>query len=326
MSSESGKTAILQEIRAAILERRRFVLTSHARPDGDAIGSQLALAFALRALGKDVRLVNHDPPPAPFMVFPGAGDIEVADRVSHEFDAAVVLECGDLARTGVQGLDRAPVINIDHHPGNTMYGAINWFDDSVSACGEMVFDVIETLGVPLSAEMATHVYIAILTDTGGFHFSGITPRTFDICRRLVDAGAEPLAIARAVYDNNSLGRVRLLGSLLNAMELAGDGRLAILYMDDAIAGAAGATADDTDGIINVPLTVGQIEAVAFFRPADDGGFRVSLRSKGDIDVGAVARHFGGGGHRNAAGCRIEGGYEAVKPLVVGRVIDRMPSS
>lgn len=295
------------------------MLSSHARPDGDSIGSQLALAFALRALGKDVRLINHDPPPASFLALPGARDIEVAGRVEHEFDAAVVLECSDLGRTGVDGLDRAPVINIDHHPGNRMYGAINWFDETVSACGEMVFDVIEALGVPLSADMATHVYVAILTDTGGFHFSGITARTFDVCRRLVEAGAQPVAIARTVYDNNGLGRVRLLGRLLTAMELAADGRLALLYMDRAIAGAAGATDDDTDGIINVPLTVGQIDAVAFFRPAEPGRCRVSLRSKGTVDVGAVAREFGGGGHTNAAGCSLDGDYPDVRPLVESRL-------
>jgi phosphoesterase RecJ-like protein len=324
--TEPSKAEQLERIRAAIVERRRFVLSSHARPDGDSIGSQLALAFALRALGKDVRLVNRDAPPAPFMVFPGAGDIEVAGRIEHDFDAAVVLECGDLDRTGVEGLDRGLVINIDHHAGNTMYGAINWFDDSVSACGEMVFDVIEALGVPLSADMATHLYVAILTDTGGFHYSGITARTFEICRRAVEAGAQPAVIARAVYDNHNLGRIRLLGSLLNAMELVHDGRLAILYMDEAIAEAAKATSDDTDGLINVPLTAGQVEAVAFFRPGESGEYRVSLRSKGDIDVGAAARRFGGGGHKNAAGCSVAGDYETAKALLVTRVIEELQSS
>jgi phosphoesterase RecJ-like protein len=315
-----NRSDALRRIRAAILERRRFLLSSHARPDGDAIGSQVALAFALRALGKEVRLVNRDAPPASFAAFPGVADIEVTPRAEGDCDAVIVLECGDLGRTGVDGLAGRFVINIDHHPGNTRYGAINWFDDSVSACGEMVFDVIQALGVPLSAEMATHVYMAILTDTGGFHFSGMTARTFEICRQAVEAGADPAAIARAVYDNNGLGRVKLLGSLLNAMELDPSGRFAMLYLDQAIADAAGATDDDTDGIINVPLTVGQVEAVAFFRQVDPAQYRVSLRSKGGVNVGAVAQRFGGGGHKNAAGCTVTGSYaEAraqIEPLVL----------
>src|SRR3979409_529461 len=135
------------EIVDAIRTRRRFVLSSHSRPDGDSIGSQLAMAFALRALGKEVRLVNSDLAPAPLQAFPGVPSIEIADRVSGEFDAAIVMECGDLARTGVSGLDRSFVINIDHHPGNTEYGQVNWFDPSAAACGEMVFDVVRTLEV-----------------------------------------------------------------------------------------------------------------------------------------------------------------------------------
>ena len=313
----------LAEVCTALRARHRVLISSHARPDGDSIGSQLALAFAQRSLGKDVRVVNRDPAPAPFLVFPGVGDIEIAERATGEFDAAVVLECSDLSRTGLAGLERYFIVNVDHHPGNAMYGAVNWFDGSVSACGEMVFDIVEGLGAPLSEAVATHLYVAILTDTGSFHFSGMTGRTFEICRRAVEAGARPADIARAVYDNNSLGRIKLLGSLLNALELEGGGRLAVLYLDESIVTAAGATPDDTDGIINVPLTVGHIDGVAFFRQIDAASYRVSLRSKGDVDVGGVAALFGGGGHKNAAGCTVPGSYSEVRPLVVERVIAAM---
>ena len=175
------------------------MLTSHVRPDGDAIGSQLAMAYALRHLGKDVRVVNRDPAPPPLLVFPGVGDIEVAERTDDPGDCVIVMECGDLTRTGVAGLDRGFVINIDHHLGNTMYGAVNWFDVSAAACGEMVFDLMRELGVPLTHEIATHIYIAILTDTGSFHYSNISPRTFDICRQCVEAGVDPAAVARSIY-------------------------------------------------------------------------------------------------------------------------------
>ena len=172
------KDKTLTEIRDAILQRQRFVVTSHARPDGDAIGSQLAMAYALRALGKTVRLVDKDPVPPQFQSFPGIADIEVTSEVAGDFDAAIVMECGDLSRTGLDGLGKFFVINIDHHPGNAMFGAINWFDETAAACGEMVFDVVDALGVRLTPEIATHIYIALMTDTFGFNFGHISARTF----------------------------------------------------------------------------------------------------------------------------------------------------
>src|SRR6188508_2610198 len=197
----------IAEIRDAILARNRFLISSHARPDGDSIGSQLAMAYALEALGKEVRIVNADPAPEHYMEFPGVDRIEVARAVvEQDADALIVMESGDLARTGVSGLEGRFTINIDHHQGNTQYGALNWVDESAAACGEMVFDLIEALGVPLTIEIATHVYLAILTDTGSFHYSNITPKTFDICRQCMEAGVSPPAVARAIFDANNLGR------------------------------------------------------------------------------------------------------------------------
>lgn len=320
MRPSEQKSSILAAIRREILQRQRFLLSSHARPDGDSIGSQLAMAFALRSLGKQVRIVNHDVAPAQLLTFPGVGDIEITDRAEGDFDAAIVLECSDLGRTSVRGLDRYFIINIDHHPGNAMYGGINWFEQNVAACGEMVFDVIEALAVPLTRTIATHIYLTILTDTGGFHYSGLSARTFEICRRAVEAGVDPISIARAVFDSNSLGRLRLLGSVLNTMELDPSGRLAVLYLDPAKAAAAGATYEDTEGLINMPLTVREVEAVVFFKQIDPGQYRVSLRSKGNIDVAEVAKAFGGGGHRNASGFTAVGTYDMVRPLVTSRVL------
>ena len=175
------------------------------------------------------------------------------------------MECSDLTRTGVAGLDGHFIINIDHHAGNRMYGAINWFDESAAACGEMVFDIIKALGVPLSQEIATHIYLAILTDTGSFHHSNITPRTFEICRQTVEAGVNPAIMARRVYDSNSFGKLKLIGALLDEMQLVDGGRLAVLRMDDAVLAACGCTQNDTEGIINLPLTAREIQAVVFFK-------------------------------------------------------------
>lgn len=315
MNSAPEMHRIVDEIRA----RRRFVLSSHAKPDGDSIGSQLAMAYALLALGKDVAIVNKDRAPAALMGFPGLETIQIAPEVAGEFDAAIIMECGDLKRPGVSGLERFFLINIDHHPGNVGFGDINWFDASASACGEMVFDLVRALGVRLSLEIATHVYLAILTDTGSFHYSGITPRTFEICKETIEAGVDAVRVARQVYDSNNLGRLKLFGAVLSAMQIDPMGRIAIVHVDHEMARAAGGTYEDTEGIVNMPLTVKEIEAVVFFKQERDNEYRVSLRSKGDIDVGAVAKEFGGGGHKNAAGCTVRGSVETLQKLLIDKI-------
>jgi bifunctional oligoribonuclease and PAP phosphatase NrnA len=300
---------------------QRFLLTSHARPDGDAIGSQLALAYALRALGKHVDLVNRDPVPEPYRQFPGTGDITIAERVEGDYDALVVLECSDLSRPGVAGLDRFRTVNIDHHLGNTGYGAVNWVDESAAACAELVVDIVDALGVPLSVEIATHAYVAILTDTGSFRHSHISARTFDICRRVAGAGVDPAAVARQVFDPGSLGRLRLMGALLAGMRLEAADRLAVLTLDDALVAATGASLDDTEGMINLPLSAGVVEAVVMFKPNGTGEpMRVSLRSKGRVDVRSVATRHGGGGHVNAAGFTAADDTDATRAGIVAEVV------
>jgi phosphoesterase RecJ-like protein len=310
---------IVPAICDAIRKGRRFLLTSHARPDGDSIGSQLAMAYALESLGKEVRIVNADAAPDHYREFPGVERIEIASRTNKEADVLIVMECSDLSRTGVEGLEGHYIINIDHHVGNRMYGTLNWFDESAAACGEMVFDVIRELGVPLSEEIATHIYLAILTDTGSFHHSNITPRTFDICRQTVEAGVNPATMARRVFDSNSFGKLKLIGALLDAMELTDDGRLAVLYMDDAMLTACGCTHNDTEGVINLPLTAREVQAVVFFKGITAGDVRVSMRSKYDVDVRAVANEYGGGGHKNAAGFTVRGPLAEVRPRIVERL-------
>ncbi len=317
---------VLGRIRDEILARQRFLITSHAKPDGDSIGSQAALALALRALGKAVRVVNADPPQPSLLSFPGVADIEVAPRVEGEFDAVIVVECPDLARTGVSGLEPHFIINVDHHPGNTLYGAVNWFDQGAAACAEMVFDVIASLGVPLTPEIATGVYVGILTDTGSFHYSNLSPRTFDICRQLLEAGANPVAIARTVFDDNSVGRIRLFSAVLSSMEVDDSGRLATLLMTKEMERRTGGRYDDTEGLINVPLTVREIQAVALFKEAEPGVYRVSFRSKGDVDVSEVAKRFGGGGHRNAAGCTVPGDLPSVRGRIAPLALEAIDRS
>lgn len=303
LQPDAACLAIVERLRRAT----RVVVSSHERPDGDAIGSGMALVLALRAMGKDARMVMCDAPPPALRTFPGVDSLWVSPTVDEAFDCAVVMECSDLARTGVTGLDRSPVLNIDHHPGNARYGVVNWVDESAAACGELVYALVRALEAPFTAEVATHVYLAILTDTGSFHFSHLSPRTFDIAARCVEAGADPEGIARQHYDANRMARVRLYGTVLSGMMLDPSGRIALLTITQAMATAADGSYDDTEGLINFPLSVQQVVAVAFFKEAETSErWRVSLRSKGPVDVGRVAAARGGGGHRNAAACTLTG--------------------
>jgi bifunctional oligoribonuclease and PAP phosphatase NrnA len=284
----------------------RFLLSSHQRADGDAIGAAVGMALALRALGKSAAVVMDEVPASFLRPFPAVDEIRVAREVTETCDGAIIMECSSLDRTGVAGLDRSPVLNIDHHIGNTKYGIINWVDESAAACTELVFTLVEALDAPLTPEIATHLYLGLLTDTGSFHFSHITPRSFEIARRCVEAGADPRWIASTHYDSNTVGRVKIFGVVLTSMTLDPSGRVALLSVTRQTAAAAGASYDDTDGIINFPLSVKDIHAVAFFKEIGPSDWRVSLRSKGEVDVGAIARAYGGGGHKNAAGCSATG--------------------
>jgi phosphoesterase RecJ-like protein len=313
---------------AALRERQSFILTSHARPDGDAIGSQLSLALALRALGKTVRLVNRDAVPGPYRDFPGVGDIELAAVATGPADAVVTLECSDITRPGVAGLDRYFVINIDHHLGNEGYGDVNWFDGTAASCTEMVADIIDALGVTWTPEIAQHLYLGVVTDTGSFRHGPISARTFEMCRRITLAGAEPAALARKIFDSFGIGRVRITGHMLCHMELYHGGRLAVMQFDDQLLAECGATVDDTEGLVNLPLGAHEVQVVALFKPQADGTCRVSLRSKPAVDVRGVAAKWNGGGHRNAAGVTLQGQLEHTRAEVIaelGRAIDAAAS-
>jgi phosphoesterase RecJ-like protein len=315
----------LDRLVAHIRGGARFLLSSHQRPDGDAIGSAVGMALALRALGKSAEVVMDATPPHFLQPFPDVDRIRVTTTVDETADAAIIMECSSLERTGVGGLGRSPVLNIDHHVGNTHYGQINWIDESAAACGELVFTVVEALGAPLTRDVATHIYLALLTDTGSFHFSHITPRSFDIARRCVEAGADPQWIARTHYDSSTLARVRIFGAVLNGMRLDDSGRVALLTATRDVVTAAGGSYDDTDGIINFPLTVKDIQAVAFFKDVGPTDWRVSMRSKGAVDVGAIARSYGGGGHKNAAGCSASGELEVLQETFLRLLVEATAS-
>lgn len=301
-TTREAPAAVPAAIVDALLADAPALICGHTRPDGDSIGSTMAMALALRARGRRVRALTSDAAPTSFAALPAMDTLEVVREVDASGATVIVMESGALARTGISGLDAAAtIVNIDHHLGNTAYGTVNWFDETAAACVEMVADAIDAMGVPWSADIATHLYLGLLTDTGGFRHSHISARSFELARRCVVAGADPVRIGQIAYDSFGLGRVRLIGELLHGMRLDGDGRIAVLTLTPDMHARAGSKPDETEGLINMPFTAQDIRAVCLLRSDEDGVTRVSLRSKGAVDVRAVAQRFGGGGHTNASG-------------------------
>jgi len=288
----------------------RVLLTCHRNPDGDAIGSALALAELAGKLGVEATIVNRDETPANLRLLPGADRILITDSLPENFhtgyDLVITVECPGLDRTGFEGLTRLPILNIDHHPTNAAYGVVNFLDAESPAVGEMVWLLYRELGVQPSADAATNLLAALSTDTGDFRYSNATGRAFRAAAEMVEAGAEPARVANWVHNNRSLASVRLLGESLRSLRILCNGRLALITADRDAFERAEAGPEDTEETVNVPRSIAGVEAVAYFKQWEPRVVRVSLRSRGAVDVCAVAEKFGGGGHKNAAGCTING--------------------
>ncbi|HEY9125477.1 MAG TPA: DHH family phosphoesterase, partial [Acidobacteriaceae bacterium] len=268
----------------AIREGERFLVCSHSRPDGDAIGSMLAMGMLLRQMGKRADLVAADRLPAVYRYLPGAGEIRTAMRVHGPYDAAILLECDGLERTRLRGLEPFFHINIDHHASGKDFGQLNWIDYRACSVGELVYRMVKAAGAAVTAEMATCLYTTLLTDTGGFCYGGIQASTFDLASELVEAGADPVAIARDVYFNNPFSKVLLLGRALSTLKR--EGSLAWLCVTDADMRETGAVEEDCEGVVNYALSAAGVEAAVFLRELPEGRIRLSLRSK-TRDAGVI---------------------------------------
>jgi phosphoesterase RecJ-like protein len=295
---------MIDEVLNQIGRRQRFILTSHARPDGDAVGSVLACGQILRSMGKQADVFLADGVPYIYKPLPFTDGVVVSPTAPAEYDAAIILECDSVQRTRIEGLENHYLINIDHHSTARPFAHVNWIDPSACATAEMIFRLAREAGVKISPDVATCLYTAVLTDTGSFCFNGTNERTFALAQELVRAGADPARIAQNVYFSNPYAKMRLLGSALS--NLHRDGELAWMHISRDHMERAGAVDEDTEGLVNYALAIEGIEVAIFFREQADGRFRVSLRSKGRINVASVAERFGGGGHECASGCSLEG--------------------
>ena len=310
---------VVRDIAEFIRQKSSFLVTSHARPDGDSLGSALAVAAALRQLGKSAQVVNADPPPQMYASLPGIDEVIVADQVDGCYEGLIVLECSNLDRTGVKGLEQYEAVNIDHHLKNDEFGLLNWVNPKAAAVAEMAFRLFNELDISITPEIATNLYVAILTDTGSFQFSNTTAETFGIAGQLVSAGAQPAAVAQAVLMNQPESRLRLLCRVLSSLTFESAGKIAWLKLTEKMLEETGSTAADSEGMVNYALSVEGVKVCALFKQEQGDSYRVSLRSRGEQDVSAVAQDFGGGGHRNAAGLSLQGPFEEVRTRVVNRL-------
>src|SRR5580704_8918947 len=308
---------MLTEVLKQIEQRDRFVLTSHARPDGDAIGSALACCQILRLMGKKAEVVLRDGVPRIYQTLPFAEKVIQSERVNGKYDAAIILECDSIQRTRLQGLEGGFLINIDHHMSGRPFGQVNWIDPKAVATAEMIYRLAREAGVTMSPEIATCLYTAVLTDTGSFMFEGTNERTFALARELVLAGADPAHCARNVYFAHSTAKLQLLGAALSDMHR--DGALAWISVTQEQMERFAAKEEDCEGLVNYALSIKDVEVAAFFRELPDGRFRVSLRSKGQLDVAAVAERFGGGGHACASGCSLDGPLSAAVARIMAQL-------
>jgi phosphoesterase RecJ-like protein len=262
-----------------------------------------------------------DPVPVIYKPPPFADEIQQARTVNGRYEAAIILECDNVQRTGITGIDcrNRILVNIDHHNSAKPFADINWIKTDACATAEMVYELIRAAQVPLTPEMATCLYTAVLTDTGSFCFAGTNEHTFALAEELVRAGADPAHIAQNVYFTRPESKMRLLGEALKTMQRRGS--LMWMHVTQDHMHQTGALEEDCEGLVNYALGIDGIETALFFRELPGGRFRVSLRSKGKIDVACIAEQFGGGGHRCASGCSIAGPLDRAVDEIVRWIED-----
>ncbi|OQX53761.1 MAG: hypothetical protein B5M54_06295 [Candidatus Aminicenantes bacterium 4484_214] len=301
----------LKKTAEKIRESQKIVITSHLRPDGDSICTAIALYLMGQSLGKEMTIINKDPLPRPFDLFPDINLIQVGDIPPHQFDCVILLECANVSRSGHKNIDSYFKINIDHHHSNDYYGDINWVEPQFSAIAEMVYHLALELGVEITPEIAFHLYCGIASDTGSFQFSNTRAEAFEVCAQLVKKGANPVRVSELLFYNNTPEKIILLGQVLSRLQIKGQNQIAIISMFQNELSSLGLKEIDTEDITTLARSIKGIQLVLFFKEMEPNVYRVSIRSRGQINAAAIAEFFGGGGHLHAAGFTIAGEYESL---------------
>jgi phosphoesterase RecJ-like protein len=314
--SEATIKAIIEVIEA----NQRFVVASHESPDGDALASTLALTLALRDMGKDVVAYNKDGAVSPFGFLPGAETIVDSLADDAAFDVGFVLDAGELRRAGDDLRERCKIlINIDHHPFSEDFGDYYFVDETACSTGVLIYRLLKTGGMSITTEIATNIYTTILSDTGSFRYSNADREAFHVASEMIDLDLNAWDIAAHLYETQPSERLILLGDALQTMTISACGHYASISVSCEMMRRVNAGPEHTDGFVNYPRSIEGVEVAIFFREISSGNYKVGFRSKGAVDVGALARELGGGGHHNAAGATVQGSLDEVRSDVFNRL-------
>jgi len=305
---------MMDQIVQHLKSSRHVFIATHVEPDGDAIGSLLALGLAFEACGIKVTMYNESPIPAVYRF------LSSVNRIAHNADAvtdcdtAIILDCGKINRIGrvADKVSQVPfIINIDHHVTNNGFGQLQYVDTSACATSEIIYRLIKQMGVTINSEMAASIYTGIMTDTSSFRFSNTNQAAFSICEEMISLGVRPNEIAKRVYGTYSLGRIKLLNLALDSIEISANGKLSMMTLTQEMLDETETSSEDTDGLINYARSIDGVEVAALIQENQNGykkprgakgiAIHVSLRSNGAVDVSRIAASFGGGGHVSAAG-------------------------
>jgi len=318
----------LSELCHAIVNARGVLLTTHCSPDGDGIGSQLALYAALKSAGIAVRMHNRDGVPRIYRFLEGSGDVSMGSHASlDDIDLIISLDAGSRARLGFDDAFFAGrrLAVVDHHASNQRFGDLNLIDTSACATGALAYEMIRELDIPLSPASASALYVTLLTDTSSFRNASSTPEVHEMAASLIRAGAEPWPIARAVYEDRSRSSFDLQMRCMQSLEIKHQGRSAWMFVSDEMYRETGGDGEDTEGLIDLGRALSGVLIAVFMRPGDDDSeWKVTFRGKFDTDVGALAASLGGGGHFHAAGCTLQGDFIAIRSRVealIGEILD-----
>ena len=313
----SGIVPIIDTILDAIRNAHSILVTAHARPDGDAVGSVLACGMLLEQLGKQVEMAFSDRVPLIYRWLPCAQRIQHWQRVEGNFDLVIMLECDGIERTRLKGLEGRRLVNIDHHTSGRNFAHFNWIDTDACAVAEQIFTLARAADVHITPEMATCLYMAVLTDTGSFCYEGTDAHTFSLAHELVRLGACPAPIAQTVYFSNPMSKMLLLGAAL--ANLKRDGRMAWMWVTTSDMERSNAAEEDCEGIVNYAIGIAGVEVAVFLRELPNHYVRLSFRSKGAVNVAVIAESFGGGGHENASGCTLPGPLPVATEAILARL-------
>lgn len=317
----------MEEIINRINKAQHLLVVSHCDPDGDAVGSLLAMGLALGKLNKKVTIYNDSPIPAVYRFLPSVKRIVRQVKKAAAYDTALILDCGHISRIGKAHakLSQIPVIiNIDHHVTNTRFGTIHLIDPTACSTAELVYRLIKALKISMDKAIAMSIYTGILADTGSFRFSNTNQAAFAISQEMVRLGVEPYNVAQHVFGTYSLGRIKLLNLALDSIEISDNGKLSIMTLTNEMFSETGTQPEDVDGMINYARRIEDVKVAALIQEQKNGNsqkkdlrnFHVSLRSDGTVDVAAIAGAFGGGGHSSAAGFQVEMTMSKLKSEII----------